>query len=328
MIINTLGASGLWYTATVFKMPDWVNTKVSKAIWSFLWNDKTELVKRDTCRLPGEQGGLNLIHVLEKSCALKLRWVPRVGDPSYEKKWVYFACYWIGFPLSRRMKGWSFLRSNNTPKHFGDHKPTIYESILTAVTRVGVDFDLLLDHHVKTFYSELFSAPPARLQCVSVWERKLGIKLNAIDVWKEIYGGLSMPWESDIVWRIAHGVVKTRAYLKSWHRLAVSELCALCSHRETITHAVFECSNVSPVWDWLSLIIRKLYSSPISLNPNVILLHHGLPGGLRLSNQITSFLIKITLNELWSACNLFTFEGKRLAAPAIIAKIKTAFAFG
>ena len=91
MIITTLGASGLWYTATVVKMPDWVHTRVSKAIWSFMWNDKTELVKCETCQLPLEQGGLSVIHVLEKSCALKLRWVPRVGDPSYEKKWVFFA---------------------------------------------------------------------------------------------------------------------------------------------------------------------------------------------------------------------------------------------
>ena len=28
LIINTLGASGLWYTATVVKMPDWVQTRV------------------------------------------------------------------------------------------------------------------------------------------------------------------------------------------------------------------------------------------------------------------------------------------------------------
>ena len=29
MIINTLGASGLWYTARVVNMPDWVHSRVS-----------------------------------------------------------------------------------------------------------------------------------------------------------------------------------------------------------------------------------------------------------------------------------------------------------
>ena len=80
MIINTLGASGLWYTATVVNMPEWVHTRVSKAIWNFLWNGKTELVKRDTCRLPWNHGGLSVVHTLEKSRALKLCWVPPMGD--------------------------------------------------------------------------------------------------------------------------------------------------------------------------------------------------------------------------------------------------------
>ena len=85
MIINMLGASGLWYTATVVNMPDWVHTRVSKAIW----NGKTELVKRDTCRLPRQHGGLSVVNPLKKSRALKLRWVPPVGDVSCEKKWGF-----------------------------------------------------------------------------------------------------------------------------------------------------------------------------------------------------------------------------------------------
>ena len=50
MIINTIGASGLWYTATVLPMPEWV-----------LWNGKTELVKRRTCLLPLTLCGLAVI---------------------------------------------------------------------------------------------------------------------------------------------------------------------------------------------------------------------------------------------------------------------------
>jgi len=76
MIINMLGASGLWYTAKVINMLDWVDTRVSKAIWTFLWNGKTEQVKRDTCRLPWQHGRLSVVNPLEKSRTLKLRWVP------------------------------------------------------------------------------------------------------------------------------------------------------------------------------------------------------------------------------------------------------------
>ena len=324
MIINTLGASGLWYTATVVNMPDWVHTRVSKAIWNFLWNGKTELVKRDTCRLPWQHGGLSVVNPLEKSRALKLRWVPPVGDVSCEKKWVFFARYWIGFPLSRRMKSWTFLRSNEVPKHLGDSKPPIYQAILTAVDRIGVDFDLLSDHSVKTFYSKLTPPPPQRLPCAFSWERRFDCSLNWSNIWGSIYGGLSTNWESDIAWRIAHGVVKTRAYLKSWRRLPVSDRCARCGEPETISHAFCSCRLVSPVWSWVSTLINRLYDKPLLLTNPIILLRHGLPQGKHhlFSNELSSFLIKITLNELWAARNLDTFESKRPSVHTIISKIK------
>jgi len=69
LIMNTLGVSGLWYTATVVNMPDCVHTRISKAIWDFSWNRKTELVKCDTCRLPWQYGGLSVVNPLKKSRA-------------------------------------------------------------------------------------------------------------------------------------------------------------------------------------------------------------------------------------------------------------------
>lgn len=63
-------------------------------------------------------------------------------------------------------------------------------------------------------------------------------------IWGNIYGSLSTNWESDIAWWIAHGVVKTLAYLKSWHRLAVSDRCVGCGETETISHAFCACNLV------------------------------------------------------------------------------------
>ena len=56
----------------------------------------------------------------------------------------------------------------------------------------------------------------------------------------------------------------------------------------------------------------------------MILLRQGLPHGKKfhLSNELSSFLIKLTLNELWAARNLGTFESKRPSVQTIISKIK------
>ena len=47
------------------------------------------------------------------------------------------------------------------PKGTSDNKPPIYQALVTAVDRIGVDFDFLSDHSVKTFYSRLTPSPPA-----------------------------------------------------------------------------------------------------------------------------------------------------------------------
>ena len=116
LIINSIGASGLWYTATVLPMPDWAVTRINTAIYDFLWNGKTELVKRTTCQLPFQHGGLAVINPGDKARALQLRWVPLIGDPLCSSKWVFFARYWIGLALSRKILSWAFLRSNMCPK--------------------------------------------------------------------------------------------------------------------------------------------------------------------------------------------------------------------
>ena len=135
-------------------MPEYIHTRVTKAIFKFLWNGKTKKVRRDVCQLPLDQGGLAVINPLENSCTLKLRWVPCMGDSSYESKWVYFSRYWIGFALSHKMRNWTFLSSNSAPKYLGNQPPPFFKKLASAVARLNVDFDLLPDQHSQNFLCE------------------------------------------------------------------------------------------------------------------------------------------------------------------------------
>ena len=161
---------------------------------------------------------------------------------------------------------------------------------------------------------------PRRLLGVVAWESRLKTLLPWPKIWAHIYGGLSTNWESDLAWKIANGVVKTRAYLKSWKRLCMDDRCAGCGERKTTLHAFCECNLVSPVWSWMSTLINKLYPNPIIL----ILFRHGLPSCKRFAtaNELCSVLIKITLNKLWAARNLGTFESRRPVIVSIINIIK------
>ena len=313
LIINTIGASGLWYTATVLTMPGSVHTKVNKLIWGFLWSSKTELVKRKHCILPCAQGGLHVINPAEKAKALKLRWIPCLGDLHYTAKWVYFGRYWLGLPVGRLMPAWSFLRDNSRPKYIGDKRPPVYKHLLSAVDRVKSDLSQMPNFRVKTFYHLLIRAP-GQLGCESVWDTKFRLSLAWTQIWPRIYGGLNPNKECDLAWKIAHGVLPTKAYLYSWKRLGVSERCSRCQARESTSHIFLECTHAPSVWRWMSQLINNISPNIVPLQPHTILLGHGLPWSKQHKHNslLTLYLIKVTLNHLWQARNLFVFEHKQL----------------
>ena len=85
-----------------------------------------------------------MINPSEKARALKLRWLTHIGDLSCTSKWVFFARYWVGLALSRKVQNWTFLRSNICPKFIGDSPPKYFTHILTAVDRMKIDLTLLI----------------------------------------------------------------------------------------------------------------------------------------------------------------------------------------
>ena len=100
---------------------------------------------------------------------------------------------------------------------------------------------------------------------------------------------------------MAHGVLKTRAYLKNWCRLKVSDRCARRGKRESFSHALCECTSVPQVWLWAFTLINKFFSITLAPSPPSILFKHGLPTGDKHSIALVHVIINVTLNEIWAA---------------------------
>ena len=117
----------------------------------------------------------------EKAKALKLRWIPLLGEITYTAKWSYFGRSWIGLRLGKFFPDWAFLRDNSRPKYFGDDRPQIYKTCLTAADRVRSEVPKMPKMpkvpKLKTFYL-LLIWPSDQLSCESQWERDLGCPLN------------------------------------------------------------------------------------------------------------------------------------------------------
>ena len=62
LLAKTLGASQLIYTASMISMPDTVINTVQSHLFSFLWRNKKDKIKRNVAFQPLSEGGLNFIN--------------------------------------------------------------------------------------------------------------------------------------------------------------------------------------------------------------------------------------------------------------------------
>jgi hypothetical protein len=75
-VINTIALSKLAYLVSVLGTPDEnMLTDIQKAIFSFIWNDKPDQIKREILLLPKEEGGLGLKNVTLMCKSTKISFV-------------------------------------------------------------------------------------------------------------------------------------------------------------------------------------------------------------------------------------------------------------
>ena len=77
-LAKTLGASQLIYTASIISMPDTVINTVQSHLFSFLWKNKKDKIKRNVAFQPLSEGGLNFINFRALVKSLQLAWISRL----------------------------------------------------------------------------------------------------------------------------------------------------------------------------------------------------------------------------------------------------------
>ena len=79
-IINSLALSQIWHLCHVFPVPKWAAKRINKAVWSFFWSGKRDLVARKAVCLPKSKGGFGVIDFQLKADAFAIQWVKLVGS--------------------------------------------------------------------------------------------------------------------------------------------------------------------------------------------------------------------------------------------------------
>ncbi len=61
--------------------------KLNSILFSFLWDNKSDKIKRTVACKPVAEGGLGMINIFAYVDALKLTWIRKAANNDYEKKW-------------------------------------------------------------------------------------------------------------------------------------------------------------------------------------------------------------------------------------------------
>ena len=78
VLAKTLGASQLIYTASMISVSDKAINTVQSHLFSFLWKNKKDKIKRNVVFQPLSEGGLNFINFRAMVKSLRLAWISRL----------------------------------------------------------------------------------------------------------------------------------------------------------------------------------------------------------------------------------------------------------
>ena len=125
LLVKTLGVSQLVYVASMLTVPPSVTKAVEAELFSFLWKNKKDKIKRTVMYQPFEEGGLNFVNFSKVVKSLRLAWISRLLSSTTDS-WKaipnhYFDAY----------GGLSFLlKCNYNVASINNGLPTFYRELL------------------------------------------------------------------------------------------------------------------------------------------------------------------------------------------------------
>ena len=311
VVINTLALSQIWHLCHVFPIPRWASTRITKAVWTFFWSGKKDLVKRSTVCLPKSQGGFGVIDFQQKAQAFSLQWLKRYFEPE-RGKWKSFFSFFVTSALQ-------FDPRNALARYFIGRRlarlPAFYQTIFRTWQTLDGG---LSDDDVLVLGKQ--SAVPLSLEHFSsrnvyhLLRKATFVEPRCVAHFRPVYGPLHWPqtWDQmhlchldrplvDLNWKIAHGVLYTGARLAHDFRMAhVDPRCFCGADDETLEHLFFECELARLLVAWV--FFNLLSCNPTARRFSVDELLFGFSAERRRAiPSIIIYMLQVMKHTIWVA---------------------------
>ena len=330
VVINTLALSQIWHLCHVFTIPRWATQRITKAVWSFFWSGKKDLVKRSTVCLPKSQGGFGVINFEQKAQAFALHWIKRYFDPE-RSKWKNFFTYFVS-------SGLQFDPRNALARHFTARRlanlPPYYKIIFRAwqVLDGGLSDDdelVLCKQSAAPLSLENFSSGSVS----GLLRKEAYVEPSCQAHFRPTYGELHWPqtWDQlhictldrpviDLNWQIAHGVLYTGARLAyKFHMAHVSPRCFCAADDETLEHLFFECELARLLVAWVYFNLMSCHPTARRFTVEELLFGFSAERR-RVIPLIIIYMLQVMKHTIWVARCDFRFRQKKPIAHVCLSK--------
>ena len=133
-------------------------------------------------------------------------------------------------------------------------------------------------------------------------------------MWQNTFSSYNIPHENNIYFKILHRVlyVNQKIYDNAYNKNNLSPFCNNCkTKRETILHALYECTEKYKIWQHFFHLITKLNSAAKMTSTNCILILNALVKDKKVKQLFQTIHITV-LNAIWKALKYWNIRRKHL----------------
>lgn len=312
VVANTMVLSKLWYMASVLHVPKHFVELIEREIFHFLWNNKNEMINRNTMFLPRDKGGVGIVNIRLKIIALQLSQVCKVVYDDSSLAWVPFGHVWLGLKL---IKFKDYNLSNLLP-HCVEDIPDFYKSILKHLDMLlfrDPSFPLVSNGNCKCFYKKLLCMKNERPKVVNKFPQ-----IDFSQVFSNLCNPVLDPGTITTSFKLAHDVLPV-AYRLYLFGMSVCKMCSFCKKEvETVEHLFYFCSFVQKTKHFLALWFKTIGNMGISLEcvRFSVFTHDAL--SIRNKNALLVLLSEYRF-AIWLCRNKARFDNKKIDSIEIAA---------
>ena len=208
VILKTYAIVTIVYLASMFIIPEQYITRIHMACFKFLWNDKNELVSRETCHLPSRHGGLGIpdLHITRTLAIIK--WIKQLINRKKSSTWLFYGRYWTGQALGCVKPEWQWLQSNLTPHGNPGKTPRWYKELIKFVSENRQKLKARDDNALTSTTLKSMLQVLSQPRCLAIWQRSFHPRTDI--AWLKIWKGYSSNTVKEFLWKLTYCVTSNK----------------------------------------------------------------------------------------------------------------------